>query len=352
MALGAAVAQATIGRRIGRRAILLGAVLGTLPDLDVLIRYADAVDSFTRHRGFSHSLFVLSLVSLPLGVLLRRLLDRGGQASAGLWWFATWAVLITHALLDGFTGYGTQLFWPLPVPPVGIASIFIIDPLYTVPLLVGLVLAWRWGGHQGRRGQPGQSAERGQRANMIGLVLAQSWLMCTLVLQQVAQTQAMAALHEQSLETQSIKVLPFPLGVLWRVVATDGDDVLEGWISLIDERDDIRFDRIPRDLAQLEELALYPPVQRLRWFTQDLVSVRMIDDALVMTDLRIGTAAQPVFAFDVAERVSGEFEPMLTRARQPNITLDDMMWLLQGLGGASIDPPQSGVAGQRRDLAL
>ncbi len=337
MALGGAVAHAVIGRRIGRSAIVLGIALGTLPDLDVLVRYADAIDSFTRHRGFSHSLFVLSLASLPISVLLRRLLDRDERASGGLWLLTTWSVLITHALLDSFTSYGTQLFWPLPVPPVGIASIFIIDPLYTLPLLIGLLLAWRWRGRRGRR------------ANAIGLVLAQVWLLSTLLLQNAARSEAVAALRDQSLEVQSIRVLPFPMGVLWRVVAIDGDDVLEAWLSLIDDREQVRFVRIPRDLDRLGELADYPPVQRLRWFTQDFVSVRRIGDVVVMTDLRIGTAAQPIFSFDVAQHSGALLESGLTRARQPDIALDDMLWLLRAFTGARVEPPSASVPGRRLD---
>ncbi len=42
-----------------RKALLVGAMLGTLPDLDVFIDFGDAVRNFTYHRGFSHSLFIL-----------------------------------------------------------------------------------------------------------------------------------------------------------------------------------------------------------------------------------------------------------------------------------------------------
>jgi membrane-bound metal-dependent hydrolase YbcI (DUF457 family) len=57
--LGAAVAEAAIGRRVGRRAALFGAVLGTLPDLDVFVSFGGVVEDFVYHRGASHSLLVL-----------------------------------------------------------------------------------------------------------------------------------------------------------------------------------------------------------------------------------------------------------------------------------------------------
>ncbi|MGE4477106.1 MAG: metal-dependent hydrolase, partial [Stutzerimonas sp.] len=71
--LGATVHTAVLGRWQGRKALLFGAALGTLPDLDVVIDYGDAVANMTYHRGFSHSLFVLSGLALLLAWLVRRL---------------------------------------------------------------------------------------------------------------------------------------------------------------------------------------------------------------------------------------------------------------------------------------
>ena len=307
MALGAAVAEATLGRQIGRRALFLGAALGTLPDLDVVISYADAVDSFTLHRSFSHSLFVLSLLSLPLSQLCRRWVDRAGRASAGRWWLGIWLVLTTHALLDGFTVYGTQLFWPLPVPPVAISSVFIIDPMYSLPLLLGLLLAFCW------------RDLRGRRANATGLIIAQTWLLIMLVLQQVARADVLAALEEKGVEPSAVLVLPLPLGMMWRVLALDGDDVLETWVSFVDGIDTYRFDRIPRHLNRLGDLEHYAPVQRLRWFTNDFVALRQSSgptgDVAVMSDLRMGTITNPVFSFEIAERRGDDFVPIETRER-------------------------------------
>src|SRR5690606_18468181 len=135
--LGAGVQAALLGRWQGRKALLYGAMLGTLPDLDVVIDYGDAVAQMTYHRGFSHSIFVLS--PLALAWLARRWRPHPGYSGRRLF-LTLWLVLITHVLLDSFTSYGTQLFWPLETPPVAWSSIFIIDPLYTLPLLVAVLV--------------------------------------------------------------------------------------------------------------------------------------------------------------------------------------------------------------------
>ena len=138
--LGASVAGVCAPAGHRRRALAAGAMLGTLPDLDVLIDYGDAVRNFTYHRGFSHSLLVLAPFSVGLWLLLRRWWSP--VRAAPLHWLAAISLaLLTHPLLDAHTAYGTQLFWPLTTPPKMWATLFIIDPAYTLPLLVGTVVA-------------------------------------------------------------------------------------------------------------------------------------------------------------------------------------------------------------------
>ncbi len=119
--LGASIQGALLGRWQGRKALLYGAILGTLPDLDVVLDYGDAVANMTYHRGFSHSLLVLSVVSVLLAWAVRRFRPHPEYSGVRLW-FCIWLILITHALLDAFTTYGTQLFWPLTTPPVAITK--------------------------------------------------------------------------------------------------------------------------------------------------------------------------------------------------------------------------------------
>ncbi len=142
--LGGAVAAAIAPAKHRRAALLAGAALGTLPDLDALLLLAfndDPVVQMTTHRSFSHSLLVLPLVGGLLWWLFLRF-GQGRVAEAPRRWF--WAMqlaLVTHPLLDAFTVYGTQLWWPLTPPPTMWSSIFIIDPAYTLWLLLACVIA-------------------------------------------------------------------------------------------------------------------------------------------------------------------------------------------------------------------
>jgi inner membrane protein len=56
--LGAAVGEAVLGKKIGNRALAIGAVGGTIPDLDIIANpFLSEMQALDFHRGISHSLF-------------------------------------------------------------------------------------------------------------------------------------------------------------------------------------------------------------------------------------------------------------------------------------------------------
>ena len=69
LTFGAACGEAILGKKVGKKALLWGAILGTLPDLDILIPLGSPVDDFVYHRGFSHFLFLLAILSPLLSLI-------------------------------------------------------------------------------------------------------------------------------------------------------------------------------------------------------------------------------------------------------------------------------------------
>lgn len=138
--LGAAAAQLVYGRRLGPRALLLGAVGGVLPDADVFIRSAsDPLLAVEVHRQFTHS-----LVFIPLGGSIAALPWLVKQANRAIWKTLAGAAIVgyaTHGLLDACTTYGTQLFWPFSNARVALHTISILDPIFTLTLLIGTIMA-------------------------------------------------------------------------------------------------------------------------------------------------------------------------------------------------------------------
>jgi inner membrane protein len=293
--LGATIQGAMLGRWQGRKALAYGAALATLPDLDVVIDYGDAVADMTYHRGFSHSLFVLGALALLLTWLVRRRYPSPGYSAQRL--LATVAlVLLTHPLLDSFTSYGTQLFWPLTPTPMAWSSIFIIDPLYTLPLLGAVLVGMLFG-----------LRDRSSKWPLLALAVSSLYLGSTLVGKSMAEQRVEAQLARQGIQAEALFSTPTPFNsLLWRVIVLDGEayhEALVGWF----DRDPPQLVRMPRGAALSAVLADTPAHQRLAWFTNGVLRYDRIGEHLVVTDLRLGMTGFHPFRFDFAHWQDGQW---------------------------------------------
>jgi inner membrane protein len=300
--LGAAVAAA-LAPRVSRRAVLYGAVFGTLPDLDTLVLAGlDPLRQFTEHRGWSHSLIVLSLAA-PVLALLSWQFDRGLRViGRWRWWLAVWAVLFTHPLLDAFTVYGTQLLWPLPFyAPTMWATLFIIDPVYTLPLLVAVVLIWR------RAAEP----RRARAAALVGLLLSSGYVGWSVHAKQLASDRAQAALAAAGYPATQLLVSPAPFTtLLWRAVAVGPQGDGEAFISLRPGAPPTQWRWTPSDPSARSAAMILPGGQKLHWFTHGFMRVVLAEHRLRVADLRMGAADDYFFVFDVGERQQGRWRPI------------------------------------------
>ena len=128
LTFGAACGEAVLGKKVGRKALVWGAILGTLPDLDVFIPLGGPVNDFVYHRGFSHSLPFLALLSPLIPWLISKVHPDTRRYYRG-WVLLCLLVLEASVILDLMTIYGTQIFWPFDTTPMAIPVLFIIDPL-------------------------------------------------------------------------------------------------------------------------------------------------------------------------------------------------------------------------------
>ncbi len=299
--LGGAVAAAIAPAGHRRAALLAGAALGTLPDLDSLpiALFSDnPVTLMTVHRSFSHSLFVLPLVGGLIWWLFRRY-GRGRVAAAPARWF--WAIqlaLVTHPLLDAFTVYGTQLWWPLTPPPAMWSSVFIIDPLYTVWLLVACVAAWCL-----------RERVTAQRVLVAGLVLSTAYLGWSLVAKSNVDRDAERTLASMGLGDAPYFSVPMPFNtLLWRVVAMTPSGYVEAERSVLVDEGPLQFRGYPSNVQAYREAASVPAVQRLAWFNRGFMRAQVQDGRLVLSDLRMGMEPDYNFRFTVAEQRDGRWQ--------------------------------------------
>lgn len=290
-ALGASIGEAVLGRRVGNRAPIIGGVIATLPDLDSFIPWHDAVASFTYHRSASHSLIVLTLVSPLFTWLVLTLQPALRQYRRQTFWLVFLA-FITHPLLDAFTVYGTQLFWPLTDYPVSGSTIFIVDPAYTLWLLIGFIAAMVFNRQQ----------SLGHTLNTWGLVLSSLYLGWTVAAKVIIDQKAEAALARQGLAYERLMTTPAPFNtVVWRIIGRDENGYFDGFTPVFGGDDIIEFSHYDSDDHLLDTLSDHWPVQRLLYFTHGFYKVTRRGGDVLITDLRMGLEANYVFNFKVAE---------------------------------------------------
>ncbi|MEA3292783.1 MAG: metal-dependent hydrolase [Pseudomonadota bacterium] len=314
--LGGAVGFAVVGREAPRKALFWGAAIAVLPDLDVLIPYENDLEAVTRHRGWTHSWLVQTAAAPLLAWLLHRL-DRSLPLRD--WWLLAWLALATHSALDALTVYGTQLFWPYPSPPVMIGSVFIIDPLYSLPLLAGFLAVALLA-----------RSRRARRFNHAMLAFSTLYLLWGLAAQQGITHRAATALNASGIAPRQLLVTPTAFNtLLWRVLAIDGRDYLEGFASVMDGKKKIEMQRYPRRLPLLDGLGQSRTLKRINWFSHGYYAAGVNSPEILVRDLRMGSEPYYPFQFKLAARRNGgvePFQPQLVRPGEIPEGYFDWLW--------------------------
>ncbi len=290
---GGVIAAAIAPKQHRRAALLAGMALNTLPDLDVLpLMFSDdPVVRMTWHRGATHSWLVLPFVAWALWAFFR---TRGGRVAAEprRWWWVIFACLMAHPLLDSFTVYGTQLLWPLPMRPLMWSSLFIVDPLFTLPWLLAFVVAWF-----------ARDKRFAQHALVAGIVAGSLYVGCSLLAKFEVERAATRALAGTQFAHSPRFSTPTAFNILlWRVVVATPSGHLAGERSLFD-KGPMHFTAYQWDRALLDQAARLPAGARLIWFSNGFEAARDHGGVLLLEDLRMGSDPEYLFRFAVARRV-------------------------------------------------
>ncbi len=294
LTFGAACGEAVLGKKIGRKAMVWGAVLGTLPDLDVFIPLGGPVNDFVYHRGFSHSLILLALLA-PLLAWLITYIHPNTKQYFHRWVLLSFLVLEASVLLDLLTIYGTQIFWPFDTKPLAVPILFIIDPLFTIPILLGVMAALVLK----------RQNSLGHRLNKVGLIISLMYLVWAFSAGEFVKRKVAEKLGRQKVSHSQFISSPAPFNtLLWRVVGIDKDRYFETYFSLFDGETPLFIDFYPRNLALMAGIEAHPPVVKLQRFTRGYYAFSTVGDYIAMTDLRMGSEPNYVFRFKVA-RLNG-----------------------------------------------
>lgn len=286
--LGGAVGYVVAGKTSPRKAVLWGATVAVLPDLDVFLPYLNDLDAFTLHRSWTHSWLIQTLIAPALAYGLSKL-DNTFRFMT--WFWLVWLTLITHSGLDALTIYGTQLFWPFLSPPVSGGSVFIIDPMYSLPLLAGFIALLL---------KP--ESRINHRIMLTGLAFSCVYLLAGLFIQNWVEQQAEVALQKQGIQYDKVLVAAAPFNIaLWRVLVINDDFYYQGFRSVFDQNNNFSFSQYPRHSELKPLIASLPTFQRLDWFSHGFYALEQWGNTIIARDLRMGIEPSYFFHFALAE---------------------------------------------------
>ena len=282
--LGASFGQALCGRSLGRHALVMGAILGMAPDLDVIANATGPLAEWTWHRSVTHSLWFGPVIGPLVGYGLWKW--KGGPLRA--WILLAVMALLTHPLLDLFTTYGTQLLAPFSNRRFALDAVAIIDPAYSLLLAGGIVIGLR----------AGLATSSSRRVAWAVLGLSSLYLALGLAVNERVEVLAREQLRAQGIEASRVAAYPTLLQLPYRrVVARRGDEVRVGWLSALRPRP-IQWEGFTQAHGPLVEAARTTPEARLfEWFAMGEATPRVEPptggSVVEFDDLRFGLPGAP-----------------------------------------------------------
>lgn len=282
--LGAACGEVALGKKIGNKAMLFGAIGGTIPDLDVLIGnwlYGNEIDQLAFHRGFMHSIVFACIAALVLGFILYELYNSGRRKNTTNlkdWVWLFFLSIFTHPILDSFTPYGTQLFLPFTDYRVALNNISVADPFYTIPFLFCLIVTLFFKRTNLRRIKWAKA----------GIYISSAYMLFTLGNKIYMNSVFKKSFKKADISYSRFSAQPTILNnFLWYSVAETDSNYHLTFYSLFDDSsyaENIITLAKNHTLVDIE----HPDIQVLRWFSNDYFNLQKNDSTgqIIYKDLR------------------------------------------------------------------
>ena len=336
--LGALVGECVLGRKLGWKAAAWGALLGTVPDLDILLfPLLDEIQELKFHRGISHSLLVTIFAPFLLAKPLAHLWRNAGVERREAWWLVLW-IWSSHVLIDCFTTYGTQIWEPFSDARVSLNNMAIIDLFFTTPLLLGVVAALFFP----REGKVRLWIGRG------AMGLAGLYTLFSFGMKGWATTRFSDALTDRvardGIQGELVAVAPTMSNVfLWRGLVEREEEYLVAYWTPFDRGEPMVWDEVRKSRDLAGEFAEERWMEALDWFSRGHWVARAIpgegSKSVQVIDVRyaeLGDVAKgrkvPIFHWRLDRAASGECKA--SSLRRGDIDMKEAFRLLkERIGG-------------------
>ncbi|MBW4360928.1 metal-dependent hydrolase [Flavobacterium taihuense] len=277
--LGAAIGEVILGNKIGRKALFYGALMSNLPDIDVLgVFFLSDSKQLLFHRGITHSLFFIILISILLGWLTQFWI-KDYRITWMSWTKLFLITMLSHLMLDSLTCYGMGLFEPFSHYRISFNIFFVADPFYTLPLLIGVIVPFI-----GKR-----DSKRTVKWNSIGLSISSCYLIFAIIIHNYVFQVTEGSFKEQKLISDDFTVTPTPLNTfLWMAYSHDKKGSWIGYYSIFDENKKIYFQRQERNDSLLIPFEKDQVVKNLKLLSKGNYFISKEDSIVYFNDIRFG----------------------------------------------------------------
>lgn len=277
--LGACIGDLFVGRRIGKRAMLLGAIMQSLPDIDFVASFfLDPVSDLLAHRGFTHSILFAVLVT-PLLSWIALKIHHKSDISFKHWNLFFITEMLIHLFIDGFNAYGSGWFEPFSHARISFHSIFVADPLFSIPLAIAFIaLLILPAKHFARR-----------KWIYTTLLVSACYLGWSVINKKIIDNEVLAIAKKKNIRFKRHLSTPTPLNnLLWFVALEQDSGYYIGYRSVFDGRLDMEFTFRPRNESMIDSLEHEKNLAQLKRFSQGFYTVEKSGDTLMFNDLRFG----------------------------------------------------------------
>lgn len=241
--LGATTFAVVKDKHIGKKSLLIGAIAGTVPDLDVFLApFFNDIEFLTVHRSVSHSISLAIVLSFLLGEIFYRFYKR--KQSRSSWNLAFFLAIFTHALLDWCTTYGTKLISPFNDHLFSLNTIHVFEPIYTSILLGGILI------HLLK-----SRIKLKTKALKYSLILSTCYLLIGMVSKNHAYFHFKSQLEKEKIVYEEILVSPTPLNIfLWHGIVKQKTGYQFSTYSIFDRNRPVTFQYVQSDNEIIKQI--------------------------------------------------------------------------------------------------
>jgi inner membrane protein len=279
IAIGACIGDLFLGKRIGKRGMLYGAIAGSLPDIDFVASFwMNTADDLMAHRGFTHSFLFAFLIIILLAIFLRKH-HSAEQIPVRTWLVFLWTEIFIHIFLDAFNAYGIGWFEPFTHYRVSFNTIFVADPFFSVwPGIAAVCLLVMNKNNHKRR-----------ILAKAGIVICSVYLLYCITNKFRTDNIARYSLIHQGVQYKRYFTTPTPFNNwLWYVVAESDAGYHIGYHSMFDKNEEIEFRYFPRNDSLLKPWYGQREMRKLIRFSKGYYTAEMSEHGIMFNDLRFG----------------------------------------------------------------